>query len=83
MLTKRIEFETLATGQREHGTPSASEQTYRSCDAAALVSQHGRLLLDFDREAESLPDAIRSALSDIEDAGLIASEIDLPGSRTR
>lgn len=63
-------------------TQRLQDRVYEAgCDDAALVSQNGRLLLDFDREAESLPDAIRSALSDIEDAGLKATEIVLPGSQ--
>ncbi|HQU46698.1 MAG TPA: hypothetical protein VNH11_19300 [Pirellulales bacterium] len=45
------------------------------CDDAALVCQNGKVLLDFDREAASMPDAIQSALTDIERAGLRASEI--------
>lgn len=48
------------------------------CDDAALVSQNGKIFLDFDRQAASMPDAVQSALVDIERAGLRAKEILLP-----
>lgn len=65
-------------------TQRLQDRVYEAgCDDAALVLRNGRLLLDFDREAESLPDAVRSALSDIQEAGLKASEIVLSGSSKR
>ena len=48
------------------------------CDDAALVSQNGKIFLDFDRQAASMPDAVQSALVDIERAGFRAKEIVLP-----
>lgn len=48
------------------------------CDDAALIERNGRIILDFDRQAKSMPEAIKSALSDIQRAGLRVSEVAFP-----
>jgi hypothetical protein len=40
-----------------------------SCDDALLCQRRGAVFLDFDREAESLAQAVESAISDISNAG--------------
>lgn len=51
------------------------------CDDAALISQNGKVFLDFDREAVSMPDAVQSALADIERAGVRVAQIVLGNSQ--
>ncbi len=48
------------------------------CDDAALIERGGRIVLDFDRQARSMPEAVESALSDIQRAGLRVSEVVFP-----
>lgn len=48
------------------------------CDDAAIIERSGKIFLDFDRQARSMPQAVESALSDIERAGLVVSEVAFP-----
>ena len=49
------------------------------CDDALLSSRGGKVYLRFDREAESLGDAIGSAVKDVERAGLTVARVDIGG----
>ena len=47
------------------------------CDDSTLHSTGPTVFLDFDREAESLGDAIGSAVKDVERAGFSAARIEV------
>ncbi len=46
-----------------------------SCADALLVRRKGNLFLDFDREADCFTWAVRTAITDIEDAGVTVTAI--------
>ncbi len=46
----------------------------KTADASVAVSE-GKTLIHFDREADSLDEALRSAVSDVQEAGWQACEI--------
>ncbi len=54
------------------------------CDDALLGMTEGQLFLDFDREATSLSEAIKSAIKDVESIplGLKVTQVVPPGDRT-
>lgn len=54
------------------------------CDDALLGVSNGQPFLDFDREADSLQDAIRSAIEDVErnDLGIRVVRVAAPGEQT-
>lgn len=63
-------FTLVLTGIRELNA-SVEDALYEAgCDDALLGTRNGVAFLDFDREAESLVDAIHSAIRDVERAGL-------------
>lgn len=45
------------------------------CDDAALIERNGQIILDFDRRAKSMPEAVESAISDLQRAGLRVSKV--------
>ena len=49
------------------------------CDDALLWSRGGAVGLSFDREADSLGDAVGSAIRDVERAGLAVSRVEVAG----
>jgi hypothetical protein len=51
------------------------------CDDALLWSRGGTVYLRFGREAESLGDAIGSAVKDVERAGLSVARVDVNSGR--
>ncbi|MEO6808248.1 MAG: hypothetical protein ABI353_03960, partial [Isosphaeraceae bacterium] len=53
------------------------------CDDASLWSEGETIFLDFSREAESLGDAIGSAIKDVERAGLDVARIEVAGAGSR
>ncbi len=67
---------TLAKGT-EH-TDELAEALYASgCDDGALFSSGGLVQMGFDRSAESLEHAIRSAIADIQNAGCRVARVEL------
>jgi hypothetical protein len=72
---KTFHFVVYLHGVRDISSRLQDRLVEAGCDDAALVSQGGKVFLDFDRQAPSMPDAIRSALTDIERAGVHVSEV--------
>lgn len=64
-----FEFRVLLQGHSEV-TESLSEAIYATCDDALLVSRNGKTFVIFDREAASFGSAVKSAIDDLERAGM-------------
>jgi hypothetical protein len=59
-------------------TPAMGESLYEAgCDDSSPGSSDGVVTVGFDLEAESLGDAIRSAVKDVEKAGFKVSKIEV------
>jgi hypothetical protein len=59
-------------------TPEMAEALYEAgCDDSTPGSRCGVVMVHFDREAESLGDAIGSAVKDVEKAGFKVSKIEV------
>jgi len=52
-------------------------------DDSSVGSREGLVTVDFDREAESLDDAIRSAIGDLAKAGYTAARVELHNETLR
>ncbi|NLY01272.1 MAG: hypothetical protein GXY83_34715 [Rhodopirellula sp.] len=77
MRTSRF-IATLARGTEL--TDELAEAIYGSgCDDGSLFCSCGVVQIGFDREAESLEDAIRSAIADVQKAGCTVAEVTLEG----
>ncbi len=62
-------------------TPDLADDLFEAgCDDATPWSRGGTVGVDFDRDAESLGDAVGSALKDVERAGLTVARVDLRGA---
>jgi hypothetical protein len=61
-------------------TDAMSDALYGGgCDDAGVGSCDGVVTVDFDREADSLGDAIGSAVKDVEHAGFTVARVDVCG----
>jgi hypothetical protein len=59
-------------------TPEMADALYESgCDDALVGSSSGVVMVDFDREAESLGKAIGSAVEDVEKAGFKVAKVEI------
>ena len=47
------------------------------CDDGTIVSRSGQTMIHFDRDAESLEDAIRSAVRDVQKAGFEVARLEM------
>jgi hypothetical protein len=61
---------TLILSGIEEATEEAAEAIYGVCDDCLFGSSGGVVYVDFDREADSLLDALKSAIRDVRKAGL-------------
>lgn len=74
---REYSFVLVLDGPEEPG-PEAQDALYEAgCDDAILVRQNGATLLDFDREAPSLREAVVSAIRDVERAGFHVVRVEL------
>jgi len=71
------EFVLTLAGSDELTAELADTLFEAGCDDATLHSEGPVLYLDFDREAESLGDAIGSAVKDVERAGYNVSRVEV------
>lgn len=73
---KLYEFSIIASGL----DPNAEDFDIRfyeaGCDDATIAFQKGHIIVDFGREAESLEDAIASALADVKKAGATVDRVE-------
>jgi hypothetical protein len=73
-------FSLVLSGPSELTEDIANALFEAGCDDAGVGSCEGVLSVDFDREAESLGDAIGSAVKDVERAGFAVARIEVaPG----
>jgi hypothetical protein len=63
------EFTLELTGTEDPTTELADALFRAGCDDATLSKSGGKLRLDFDREAESLEEAVTTATNDVRKAG--------------
>jgi hypothetical protein len=54
-----------------------ADALYARCKDGTLITAAGVMYVDFDREADSLEDAIRSAIADVQSAGFRAVRIEI------
>lgn len=59
-------------------TPEMAEALYEAgCDDSTPGSSGGLIIVDFSREAESLGDAVGSAIKDVEKAGYKVTKVEV------
>lgn len=74
---KTYEFSLILT--KPHVTDDDCDALYAAgCDDATVVTRNGVTHLAFDREAESLEAAIRSAGADVRQAGFEVARVEMP-----
>jgi hypothetical protein len=66
---KNWEFTLELTGIKNPTTELADSLFRAGCADATLSKSEGKLWLDFDREAESLEEAVATAMNDVRRAG--------------
>jgi hypothetical protein len=74
------EFTLILTGVSELTDELQGRLLEAGCDDASLWSEGDTVCLDFSREAESLGDAIGSAVKDVMRAGCVVARVDVPAS---
>lgn len=74
---KEFEFSLILSGVSEFSEELADRLFAAGCDDATPVSRDGVALLHFDREAESLQEAIRSAISYVQLAGCKVAKVEM------
>jgi hypothetical protein len=79
---KVYEFDIILKDVSEVTDDLADALFEAGCDDGSFASRDGRAWLHFDREADSLEDAIRSAIADIQSAGLTASTVEMDARTT-
>jgi hypothetical protein len=67
----------LATAETGSETTALAERLYGIAANALFVSRNGEVCVTFDREANTLEDAVRSAIADIARAGARALKIEI------
>lgn len=69
---------TVVLADHDLMTPDMAEALFvAGCDDGHPWSSDGVAAVSFDREAESLESAIRSAIADVQKAGYVAAEVRL------
>ncbi|WP_244601372.1 MULTISPECIES: helix-turn-helix transcriptional regulator [Rhodopseudomonas] len=76
MIVKAYEFSIVASGLSPAAEDFADRFFNAGCDDAAIAFQKGHIVLDFAREAESMGDAIASAVAAVEAAGAKVERIE-------
>ena len=74
---KTYEFDVILKGVSEADDEPADALFNAGCDDGTLASRDGVAWIHFDREAASLEEAIRSAVSQVQSAGLTVSKVEL------
>lgn len=76
---KTYEFDVILKDVREVTDDQADALFAGGCDDATPASCEGLAWLHFDRQANSLEDAIRSAIAQVQSAGFNVSKVELDG----
>jgi hypothetical protein len=80
--TRVYDFTFTLTGEHEF-TPELADALYEAgCDDASVRSEEPTVYLDFHRQAESLGDAIGSAVKNVQAAGYAVARIDVEEEAT-
>lgn len=74
---KSYEFNVILQGIAEVTDDQADALFEAGCDDATPASCDGLAWLHFDRQSPSLEEAVRSAVSQIKDAGLAVAKVEL------
>jgi hypothetical protein len=74
-------FSVILAGPIEVTEQIANDLYEAGCDDAGVGSVDGVLTVDFEREAESLGDAIGTAVKDVERAGFVVARVEIDGIR--
>jgi hypothetical protein len=74
---KTYEFDVVLKDISEITDEQADALFTAGCDDATPVSSNSLAWLHFDREAASLEEAIRSAVAQVQEAGLRAAKVEL------
>lgn len=61
----------------EEFTDPLADRVYEACADATIASSCGRAWIDFDREADALQVAIRSAIADVRRLGLEVGRVEI------
>lgn len=75
--TATFSFTLILSGVTELTVQMADALFEAGCDDATPSSRDGVVSVHFDRDAETLGDAVGSALKDVQRAGFAASRVDL------
>ena len=70
------EFSIIASGLDPEAEDFLDRLYDAGCDDATIAFQKGHIIADFGREAESLEDAIASAISDVKKAGATVDNVE-------
>jgi predicted DNA-binding transcriptional regulator AlpA len=73
---KLHEFSIIASGLDPNAEDFDTRFYDAGCDDATIAFQKGHIIVDFGREAESLEDAIASALADVKKAGATVDRVE-------
>lgn len=73
---KLHEFSIIASGLEPNAEDFDTRFYDAGCDDATIAFQKGHIIVDFGREAESLEDAIASALADVKKAGATVDRVE-------
>ena len=73
---KKYEF-TLVLATSEESEADANRLYEAGCDDATIVTRNGVTYIAFDREADSLESAIRSATADVRTAGFEVARVEM------
>jgi len=74
---KTYEFDVVLKGIAEVTDEHADALFDAGCDDGTLVSRDGLAWVHFDRQADSLEFAIRSAVTQVQSTGLVISKVEL------
>jgi hypothetical protein len=74
---KTYEFDVILKDTPEPTDQSADALFEAGCDDGTLASRDGTTWIHFDRESSSLEEAIRSAVTQVQFAGLVVFKVEL------
>ena len=74
---KEFEFSLILSGISEFSEDLADRLFAAGCQDATPVSRDGVAILHFDREADSLQEAIRSAINNVQTVGCKVAKVEM------
>lgn len=73
---KTHQFTLILAGVSELTAEAANALYEAGCDDATLCARNGTMYVHFDRDAQSLDDALRSAIDDVRSAGYQVARVE-------